>query len=334
MFGVTEACISQFLKRRKAQDGSTKSQRTGRARVTGRDDDRNILKTSRTNPKLTAPAIRREFFLNSPSPPSVSTVKRRLNAAGIMGRRPVKKPLIPEKNRAARDRFVGPQNLVPVLTGPREMLLRPLHPGGSILFRNQRRRFTVETDGGDGEIQKNSRLIAGGVRPVHVVFQCVSKPSATPTLKTDASRQPFQSSIIIDDPTVVIGQNCPQRWRERQTLSSRYQMSENVRTTKFTVVISLIHVIVYLIYLSGTLTTRLHKDSFATPVDFQAFRGVFFFVPDMFLFMGCMAQRLLDSMRMAETKRIRTSVAIRFNGVEGANNYFQAIQKQWNSIDS
>ncbi|CAD6191400.1 unnamed protein product [Caenorhabditis auriculariae] len=117
-------------------------------------------------------------------------------------------------------------------------------------------------------------------------------------------------------------------------LSSRYQMSENVRTTKFTVVISLIHVIVYLIYLSGTLTTRLHKDSFATPVDFQAFRGVFFFVPDMFLFMGCMAQRLLDSMRMAETKRIRTSVAIRFNGVEGANNYFQAIQKQWNSIDS
>ncbi|CAD6197692.1 unnamed protein product [Caenorhabditis auriculariae] len=102
MFGVTEACISQSLKRWKAQDGSTKSQRTRRPRVTDRNDDRNILKTSRTNPRLTAPAIRREVFLNSPSPPSVSTVKRRLNAAGIMGRRPVKKPLISEKNRAAR----------------------------------------------------------------------------------------------------------------------------------------------------------------------------------------------------------------------------------------
>ncbi|CAD6193201.1 unnamed protein product [Caenorhabditis auriculariae] len=102
MFGVTEACISQFLKRWKAQDGSTNSQRTGRPRVTDRNDDRNILKTSRTNPRLTAPAIRREVFLNSPSPPSVSTVKRRLNAAGIMGRRPVKKPLISEKNRVAR----------------------------------------------------------------------------------------------------------------------------------------------------------------------------------------------------------------------------------------
>ncbi|CAD6191569.1 unnamed protein product [Caenorhabditis auriculariae] len=94
MFGVTEACISQFLKRWKAQDGSTKSQRTGRPRVTDLNDDRNILKTSRTNPRLTAPVIRREVFLNSPSPPSVSTVKRRLNAAEIMGRRPVKKPLI------------------------------------------------------------------------------------------------------------------------------------------------------------------------------------------------------------------------------------------------
>ncbi|CAD6193208.1 unnamed protein product [Caenorhabditis auriculariae] len=102
MFGVTKAGISQFLKRQKAQDGSTNSQRTGRPRVTDRNDDRNILKTSRTNPRLTAPAIRREVFLNSPSPPSVSTVKRRLNAAGIMGRRPKKKPLISEKNRVAR----------------------------------------------------------------------------------------------------------------------------------------------------------------------------------------------------------------------------------------
>ncbi|CAD6197792.1 unnamed protein product [Caenorhabditis auriculariae] len=102
MFGVTEACISQFLKRWKARDATIKSQRTERPRVIDRNDDRNILKTSRTHPRLTAPAIRREVFSNSPSPPSVSTVKRRLNAAGIMGRRAVKKPLIYEKNRVAR----------------------------------------------------------------------------------------------------------------------------------------------------------------------------------------------------------------------------------------
>ncbi|CAD6193777.1 unnamed protein product [Caenorhabditis auriculariae] len=87
MFGVTEACISQSLKRWKAQDGSTKSQRT-----------------RRPQPIQDSPPLRSDgkFFSNSPSPPSVSTVKRRHNAAGIMGRRPVKKPLISEKNRAAR----------------------------------------------------------------------------------------------------------------------------------------------------------------------------------------------------------------------------------------
>ncbi|CAD6196640.1 unnamed protein product [Caenorhabditis auriculariae] len=54
-------------------------------------------------------------------------------------------------------------NLVPVLTGPVEMLFRPLHPAGSILFRNQRRRFTDQTNGGYGEFKKTSRLIAGAV---------------------------------------------------------------------------------------------------------------------------------------------------------------------------
>ncbi|CAD6199669.1 unnamed protein product [Caenorhabditis auriculariae] len=119
IFGVTEAGISQFLKRWKAQDGTIKSQRTERPRFIDRNGDRNILKTSRTNPRLTVPAIRREVCLNSPSPPSVSTVKRRLNAAGIMRRRPVKKPLISEKNRAAWGKWAKEHLNWPVKTGTR-----------------------------------------------------------------------------------------------------------------------------------------------------------------------------------------------------------------------
>ncbi|CAI2347895.1 unnamed protein product [Caenorhabditis sp. 36 PRJEB53466] len=122
MFSVTEACISQFLKRWKAQGGFPVSHRTGRPRVTDPNDDRNILRTSRSNPRLTAPAIRREVFVNSPSPPSVSTVKRRLNAAGIMGRRPVKKPLISEKNRSARVKY-DPKYQLPIVK----------HGGGSCM---------------------------------------------------------------------------------------------------------------------------------------------------------------------------------------------------------
>uniref|UniRef100_A0A8R1EGY2 Uncharacterized protein n=1 Tax=Caenorhabditis japonica TaxID=281687 RepID=A0A8R1EGY2_CAEJA len=61
-----------------------------------------FLKTSRTNPRLTAPAIILEVFLNSISPSSVSTVKRRPDADGILGKCLLKKPLISEKNRSAR----------------------------------------------------------------------------------------------------------------------------------------------------------------------------------------------------------------------------------------
>ncbi|CAD6199441.1 unnamed protein product [Caenorhabditis auriculariae] len=199
MFGVTEACISQFLKRRKAQDGSTKSQRTGRPRV-------NVQNQSKTHRPCDQTGSFLEFAISA-----IRLDRETTSAAGIMRRRPVKKPLFPGKNRAARVKwtkehlnwtrqgwnkilwsdetvlhhvsqpnwstnplnsitpeeeelvFVGPQNLVPALTGPVEMLLRPLHPGGSILFRNKRRRFTVETDGGDGEFKKTYCLIAGAV---------------------------------------------------------------------------------------------------------------------------------------------------------------------------
>ncbi|CAO4387042.1 unnamed protein product [Caenorhabditis nigoni] len=102
MFNVTESCISKLLKSCNGKVGFPVRRRTGRPRITNRMEDRNILMTSRNNPRLPAPAIRREVFVNSPSPPSVATVKRRLNAAGIMGRRPAKKPLITKKNRAAR----------------------------------------------------------------------------------------------------------------------------------------------------------------------------------------------------------------------------------------
>ncbi|CAD6186117.1 unnamed protein product [Caenorhabditis auriculariae] len=202
MFGVTEAGISEFLKLWKAQDGSTKSQCTGRPR--------NQSKTHR-------PCDQTGVFLNSPSPPSVSTVKRRLNVAGIMGIRPVKKPLISEKNRAGRVKWAKEhlnwtrQDWNKILWSDGTVLhhvsqwvigisddiwtqlvyepteFRHSRRGGTCLRRTTescssldgskisgfftgrlpmipaafRRRFTVETDGGDGEFKKTSRLIAG-----------------------------------------------------------------------------------------------------------------------------------------------------------------------------
>ncbi|CAD6197272.1 unnamed protein product [Caenorhabditis auriculariae] len=222
MFGVTEACVSH--------------QRTGRPRVTDRNDDRVILKTSRTNPRLTAPAIRREVFLNSPSPPSVWSVKRRLNVAGVMGRLPVKKPLISEKNRAGRVKWAKEhlnwtrQDWNKILWSDETVLhhvsqwvigisddiwtqlvyepteFRHFQRGGTCFRRTTescssldgskisgfftgrlpmipaafRRRFTVETDGGDGEFKKTSRLIAGAII---ITRTAPVSPPASPSLQ-------------------------------------------------------------------------------------------------------------------------------------------------------
>jgi len=101
-FSVSKSTITKFLKRWKIQGGYVKKKKTGRPRCTTSVVDRNILRTSRCNPRLTAPDIMKEVLTVRESNPSVWTVRRRLQAAGLHGRRPVKKPLISAKNRKAR----------------------------------------------------------------------------------------------------------------------------------------------------------------------------------------------------------------------------------------
>lgn len=104
-FGVRRQLVSDW-KQKKLRHGTTANKpRTGRPRKTTRRDDSAICRQSERNPRLTAMDIWRD--LNKAGAPniSVSTVKRRLNAAGLFGRRPSKKPMISEKNRRARLAF-------------------------------------------------------------------------------------------------------------------------------------------------------------------------------------------------------------------------------------
>jgi len=100
-FGVSKSMITKFLKYWKIQGGYVKKKKTGRSHCTTSVIDRNILRTARSNPRLTAD-IMKEVFTVGESNPSVRTV-RRLQAAGLCGhgQRPVK-PLISAKNRKAR----------------------------------------------------------------------------------------------------------------------------------------------------------------------------------------------------------------------------------------
>lgn len=64
--------------------------------------DRNILRASRIDPKLSATEILEVVKSPGEPEPSLRTVRRRLQQAGLNGRRPVKKPFISLKNRRAR----------------------------------------------------------------------------------------------------------------------------------------------------------------------------------------------------------------------------------------
>uniref|UniRef100_A0A8R1EGQ8 Tc1-like transposase DDE domain-containing protein n=1 Tax=Caenorhabditis japonica TaxID=281687 RepID=A0A8R1EGQ8_CAEJA len=79
------------------QDGVVHRQSPGRPRTTSRAMDRNILRACREDPRRTSTDI--QVSVTSPNEPMPSrrTIRRRLQVAGLHGRRPVKKPLGPRK---------------------------------------------------------------------------------------------------------------------------------------------------------------------------------------------------------------------------------------------
>ncbi|KIH56133.1 transposase [Ancylostoma duodenale] len=82
-FKVSRPTLSKFLKRWTLQGGFLHKKSPGRPRITDSSMDRNIIRMSRSNPRLTSSDIARE-------------------AAGLHGRRPLKKPFISAGNRKAR----------------------------------------------------------------------------------------------------------------------------------------------------------------------------------------------------------------------------------------
>uniref|UniRef100_A0A8R1EN62 HTH_Tnp_Tc3_2 domain-containing protein n=1 Tax=Caenorhabditis japonica TaxID=281687 RepID=A0A8R1EN62_CAEJA len=78
------------------------SKATGRPLNTSSGDDIIIFRMSEKNPRLTSTDINSELKDQYGVQVSKDTVKRRLRHALLFRRRPVNKPMIPEKNRSAR----------------------------------------------------------------------------------------------------------------------------------------------------------------------------------------------------------------------------------------
>jgi len=98
-----EPCtVSRIIKKFKDTGTVADRKRSGRPRKTTEAEDRQIVITSKRDRRLTAPEITAEINRGRKDPVSVSTVKSRLNKAGLYGRVAVKKPLLRPQNKKKR----------------------------------------------------------------------------------------------------------------------------------------------------------------------------------------------------------------------------------------
>uniref|UniRef100_A0A8R1ET46 DDE_3 domain-containing protein n=3 Tax=Caenorhabditis japonica TaxID=281687 RepID=A0A8R1ET46_CAEJA len=93
-FGCSSSQIYRMLKNNHDDDGVVHRQAQERPRTTSRAMDRNILRVCREDPRRTSTDIQLSVTSSNEPVPLRRTIRRRLQVAGLHGRRPVKKPLI------------------------------------------------------------------------------------------------------------------------------------------------------------------------------------------------------------------------------------------------
>jgi transposase len=105
VFGVSKSGVGHVMERFKQRECVEIRKSGGRPLVTTKREDDALVRLSKSQPRLDAVQLHAQMVKNYGLKYSVSTVKRRLNNAGLFGRRPCKKPLISAKNRKARVEF-------------------------------------------------------------------------------------------------------------------------------------------------------------------------------------------------------------------------------------
>lgn len=96
------ATVDYIIKKHRKSGGILNKSRSGRPKITTIEEDRKIVLTSKRNRRKTAPEITAEMNEHREKPISVSTVKRRLQQAGLHGRIAMKKPLLRKVNKQKR----------------------------------------------------------------------------------------------------------------------------------------------------------------------------------------------------------------------------------------
>uniref|UniRef100_A0AC34RLD5 Transposase n=1 Tax=Panagrolaimus sp. JU765 TaxID=591449 RepID=A0AC34RLD5_9BILA len=104
-FHCSPGTVCEIMKKYHKRQGLEDKKRSGRPRKTTAALDRIITRKSKSDIKKNAVEIAREMAEEFNVKVSRQTIGRRLNAAGLFGRVPIKKPWISAKNRRARIEF-------------------------------------------------------------------------------------------------------------------------------------------------------------------------------------------------------------------------------------
>ena len=104
--GLNRKTVDSLMKKKTDTGSVDDLKRSGRPRLSSVREDRSLVRESLSNRRLTASDLREIWIAKFNLQASKTTVKSRLNEAGLRGCVAVKKPLLSVANRRARFKFV------------------------------------------------------------------------------------------------------------------------------------------------------------------------------------------------------------------------------------
>ncbi|KJH49358.1 hypothetical protein DICVIV_04498 [Dictyocaulus viviparus] len=170
-----------------------------------------------------------------------------------------------------------------------------------------------------------------------LTFSMLNTPtSAAPRISGLFTTLGAISVFVIIGMQTLLRLNKRTRRRLPWSLSSRYQILENMYITKFATCLSLLQLTIYVLYSVGGLGMRaaqrlLFGDDH---IAFGTARGVFYLIPLFTFLLPFLTIYLHRRYRLERDSSIEANLCLKSTGMEGACNYEDAIRKLWKTANS
>jgi transposase len=237
-FHVNQATVSRLVKKYKSRRGLADKPRTGRPRKSTVRIDRVIKMKSTADPKKTAVDIAREIEEEHDVKMSRYTVARRLKAARLHARVPVKKPWINAKNRKARLNFAKLYRNWTIKDWEKVLWT---DESKYCLFGSDGRRYVRRPDGHRNDPRYMTGTVKHGGGSV-MVYGAFSAYGVGPLLKIDGIMDGLMFKDILEKHAVPYGKNkLPRGWvmqmdndpKHRSKVVSKWVQDNRIRVLEW-----------------------------------------------------------------------------------------------------